>query len=222
MIGKVYHNLAAGLLSSKGRAGRLWRFALLFEGVGLVSLVPSGCGWFAGCVCLGLMMQLTGFLFSKYPGWFLFVPVVGVLGWYFPAGLRLCDQIAIYELMLWGMLGFFVRSLRQGRVPLVTHLAEAVHGSPLRPDVQRYTVGLTWAWCLFFILALLAPFMLWLCAMRGDLWRLPLEGGTLLAALVCFALEMTVRRLVIRNYKHSTLKQNFMAGRAVFMRKDLK
>ncbi len=222
MIGKVYHNLAAGLLSSKGRGGQLWRFALLFGGVGLVSLVPSSCGWFVGRVSLGLMMQLVGLLFSKHPGWFLFVPVVGVLGWYFPVGLRLCDQIAIYELMLWGMLGIFVRSLRRGQVPLVTRLAEAVHGSPLRLDVQRYTVGLTWAWCAFFILALLAPLILWLCAMRGDLWRLPLEGGTLLAALVCFAVEMIVRRLVIRNYSHSTLKQNFMAGRAVFMRKDLK
>ncbi|WP_143280744.1 COG4648 family protein [Bombella intestini] len=222
MIGKVYHNLAAGLLSSKGQVGRLWRFALLFGGIGLVGLVPSSWGVFAGCISLGVMMQLVGLLSGRSLAGLLLVPVMGVLGWYFPACFRLYDQIAIYELMLLGMLRVFARSLRQGRVPLVTCLAEAVHGSPLRPDVQRYTVRLTWAWCLFFILALLAPLILWLCAMRGNLWRLPLEGGTVLATFVCFAVEMVVRRLVIRNYDHSTLKQNFMAGRAVFMRKDLK
>lgn len=220
MIGKVYHNLAAGSYFSKRWAGRTGRFLLLAGGLAVVSLAPVGSAWFAGCVSCGLMMQLAGFLFGRHPVWLVAVPVVGVSGWHAPVLLRLCDQLAIYELMLWGMLAMFVRSLRRGQVPLVTRLAEAVHGIPLRPDVQRYTVGLTWAWSVFFVLALLAPFMAWLLAPHEDWWRIPLRGGTVLAAVVCFMVEMMVRRLVIRNYAHSSLKQNVMAGRSVFMRKD--
>ncbi|MCT6845149.1 hypothetical protein [Bombella apis] len=222
MIGKIYHSLASGLSFSKRWATRSWRLVLLLGGVGLVSLVPESAGWSAGCVCLGLMMQLAALLSGRHPGWFVFVPIVGVLGWYAPALSRVCDQLAIYGLMLWGMLWLFVRSLRRGQVPLVTRLAGAVHGTPLRADVQRYTVGVTWAWSIFFTLALLAPLMLWLWAPHERAWRWPLEGGTGLAAVVFFAVEMIIRRLVIRHYDHSTLKQNFMAGRAVFMRKDLK
>ena len=220
MIGKVYHNLAAALLSSKRRVGRTGRLVLLAGGLVMVSLAPADTGWFSACVSLGLMMQMMGFLCGRHPGWLVSVPAAGVLGWCFPSVLRLCDQIAIYELMLWGMLQVFARSLRQGQVPLVTRLAEAVHGSPLRSDVLRYTIGLTWAWSVFFILAMLAPFLLWLCAPHEGWWRIPLRGGTVLAAIICFIMEMLIRRLVIRNYDHSTLKQNVMAGRSVFMRKD--
>ena len=47
------------------------------------------------------------------------------------------------------LMWFFARTLKNGRVPLVTSLARSVHGS-LTPDLEIYTRHVTLAWSLFF------------------------------------------------------------------------
>ena len=44
------------------------------------------------------------------------------------------------------------RTLLPGRVPAIRRVAEGLHadGSPLPPDIQRYTRGVTWLWCITF------------------------------------------------------------------------
>jgi uncharacterized membrane protein len=46
------------------------------------------------------------------------------------------------------------RTLLPGRVPAIRRVAEGLHadGSPLPPDVQRYTRAVTWLWCVTFAL----------------------------------------------------------------------
>jgi len=52
---------------------------------------------------------------------------------------------AAYLFLLW----LFGRTLRRGRVPLVTRVARRVHGA-LAPEIEAYTRGVTLAWCVFF------------------------------------------------------------------------
>ena len=44
------------------------------------------------------------------------------------------------------------RTLLPGRVPAIRRVAEGLHadGSPLPPDIQRYTRWVTWLWCITF------------------------------------------------------------------------
>jgi uncharacterized membrane protein len=73
-----------------------------------------------------------------------------------------------HALIYSGLLVFFARTLRPGRVPLVTGLSHQLHGA-LPPAVDRYTRRVTWAWCLFFggqllgsvLLLWLAPIAWW-------------------------------------------------------------
>lgn len=52
---------------------------------------------------------------------------------------------AAYLSLLW----FFGRTLRAGKVPVITRLAHRVHGA-LSPEIEAYTRQVTLAWCLFF------------------------------------------------------------------------
>ena len=52
------------------------------------------------------------------------------------------------------LLWFFARTLKQGRKPLITAIADRVHGS-ISPEIAIYTRRVTWAWCLFFTMQIL-------------------------------------------------------------------
>ena len=82
----------------------------------------------------------------------LWLPVTTALlfaAWYWPATLHLLDSCGLYALAL-ATPGFvFIHSLLPGHEPLITKFARQIHG-PLRPDIVRYTYGLTCSGACFF------------------------------------------------------------------------
>lgn len=104
--------------------------------------------------------------------------------------------LASFGLFLW----FFGRTLAPGREPLVTAIARFVHGT-LTPEIERYTRGVTVAWCAFFAgmaavsiaLAALAPLAVW--SLFANLLAYPLVA-------LMFAGEYAVRRRRFPDYRH--------------------
>ena len=131
---------------------------------------------------------------------------------YWPHETALADACALYAASLGMMLFVFGRSLLPSQQPLVAVIACRVHGS-LRTDIARYTHALTVVWTLFFAAALATPALLFWVGPSGT-WRWPLTGGTFAAALVIMIVEAGVRRLVIRNFQHVSLKATVVAFRA--------
>lgn len=114
------------------------------------------------------------------------------------------DGIMIYTGALGALLVVFARSLRKQREPIVSMFARRVHGT-LRPDFALYTRWLTIFWSVFFALALAAPVMLLLLGPAGA-WRWPLQGGTFGCVVILMIAEAGLRRLVIRNFEHVSLR----------------
>lgn len=117
-----------------------------------------------------------------------------------------------------GVLGLgFARTLMPGSVPLVSRLAQVVHG-PLSPRLARYTRAVTWAWVGYFaataatsaLLFALAPAPVWSAFV--NLLSLPL-----LAAM--FAAEYAVRSLLIPRAERAGFFQSVAAYRAFARRK---
>ncbi len=89
----------------------------------------------------------------------------------------------------------FGRTLAAGSVPMVSRLAERVHG-PLSPRLQRYTRNVTWAWVAYFALMALASVLLFAFA-RVEVWSVFINFLTLPLLLAMFACEYLVRMLLI-------------------------
>lgn len=134
-----------------------------------------------------------------------------VLAIYAPQQARSADAILLYIVPLGALLGTFAYSLLPSRSPLISRVAQQVHG-PLRADIARYTRYLTMFWAAFFALALLAPAVLAFTGPYGA-WRWPLSGGTFGCAAGIMVIEACVRRLVIRNFDHVSLKETVSAFR---------
>lgn len=73
---------------------------------------------------------------------------------------------AAYLFLLW----YFGRTLAQGKEPLITRYARSVHGA-LDPEMTSFTRKVTFAWCLFFAIQLLASALLFGFAPLGT-WSL--------------------------------------------------
>ncbi|HZW18692.1 ketosynthase [Luteimonas lutimaris] len=107
----------------------------------------------AALVVLALMLVLAPLLRLRWWAWLaLALQLAGVAALY-RAGLvrapMLLVPVAFVALIAW----WFARSLRAGRVPLITRIVSALdHVAPeaMAADLQRYTRGLTatWAWLL--------------------------------------------------------------------------
>jgi uncharacterized membrane protein len=120
-----------------------------------------------------------------------------------PAALAACAALAWYawpllkshfpllflmqQACMWGgLMVLFGASLRPGRTPLCSQMADLVHG-PLSEPERRYTRRVTQAWCLFFggvgtvgvALFFLAPAHVW--SAFNNLWTLPLVAAMFLA-----------------------------------------
>jgi uncharacterized membrane protein len=111
----------------------------------------------------------------------------------------LLQQVGFYSIMAFT----FGRSLRQGRVPLCTHIADRVHG-PLSARELRYTRQVTLAWVIFFLLNLAASFVLYEFAPLR-VWSLFVNFCSLPLLLLMFAAEYTVRRRVLPQVQSSGL-----------------
>jgi uncharacterized membrane protein len=105
----------------------------------------------------------------------------------------------------------FGRSLRRGRVPLCTQLADKVHG-PLSALELRYTRNVTIAWVIFFVANMVVTVLLFeFASMRA--WSLFVNFFSLPLILLMFVAEYAVRRRVLpqvqRNGLIATLRVYF-------------
>lgn len=105
--------------------------------------------------------------------------------------LLLVQHAAIHA----GLCIAFGRTLATGSVPMVSRLAERVHG-PLSPRLQRYTRAVTWAWVAYFALMPLASVLLFVLAPRAA-WSVFINFLTLPLLLAMFAGEYAVRIFLI-------------------------
>jgi uncharacterized membrane protein len=161
-----------------------------------------------------LAAALVWFMGRSWRGWLgltaLTLSAVGVwIAWRAaganPALVYLLPHIGAYLFMLW----FFGHTLMPGREALVTRLARHVHGT-LPAEIERYTVHVTIAWCLFFagmaltslLLYLLAPLVVW--SVFANLLNLPL-------ALAMFLAEYLYRILRYPNFSHASIRSTIRA-----------
>jgi uncharacterized membrane protein len=100
------------------------------------------------------------------------------------------------ECAVYGLLGLtFGLSLRRGRVPLCTDLADRVHG-PLTPQELRYTRRLTAVWASFFVLITATTCGLY-CFVSLRAWS-TFANFCVLPLIGClFVVEYMVRRKVL-------------------------
>jgi uncharacterized membrane protein len=119
----------------------------------------------------------------------------------------LVQQTGFYSIMAFT----FGRSLRKGRVPLCTQLADKVHG-PLSALELRYTRQVTLAWVIFFLCDVAANFLLFAFAPLS-IWSVFVNFCSLPLILLMFVAEYAVRRRVLpqvqRNGLIATLRVYF-------------
>ena len=97
----------------------------------------------------------------------------------------------------------FGRSLRSGRVPLCTQLADRVHG-PLTAQELLYTRSVTVAWVIFFLLNLAATLLIFeLAPLR--IWSLFVNFCALPLILLMFVAEYAVRHVALPSRPRSGL-----------------
>jgi uncharacterized membrane protein len=111
----------------------------------------------------------------------------------------LVQQVGFYSIMAFT----FGQSLRKGRVPLCTHIADRVHG-PLSTLELRYTRKVTVAWVIFFLLNLAATFLLFKFAPLR-IWSVFVNFCSLPLILLMFAAEYAVRRRALPQVESSGL-----------------
>ncbi|HEX4986514.1 MAG TPA: hypothetical protein VFV71_10685 [Burkholderiales bacterium] len=107
--------------------------------------------------------------------------------------------VTVHLVLLW----FFGRTLRPGRVPLVTQLALRVHGE-LPAQITAYTRRVTQAWCAFFaamaatllLLYALAPLPVW--SAFNNLLNFPL-------AIAMYLGEYAWRRWRYPDFSHASI-----------------
>jgi uncharacterized membrane protein len=113
-----------------------------------------------------------------------------------------------------GLLALFAASLSPGREPVVTMVARRTRGA-LNVRLQRYTRGVTWAWCGFFVVQLLTSVLLWLLAPLAW-WSFFINLGTVPLVLLMFAAE-----LAYRHWRHGRDIPEASAGWLGFARRSL-
>jgi len=111
----------------------------------------------------------------------------------------LFQQAGFYSIMAYS----FGRSLLNDRVPLCTQLADRIHG-PLSALELRYTRNVTIAWVIFFLLNLVATFLLYRFAPLR-IWSLFVNFCSLPLILLMFVAEYLVRRRVLPQVQRSGL-----------------
>ena len=121
-----------------------------------------------------------------------------------PALVYLLPHVGVYLFMLW----LFGHTLMPGREALITRLAHHIHGT-LPAEIERYTLHVTRAWCLFFagmaltslLLFFLAPLAVWSVF---NLLNLPLVVAMFLA-------EYLYRILRYPNFSHASIRSTIRA-----------
>jgi len=110
-----------------------------------------------------------------------------------------------YVVAYTGLLTLFGASLLPGREPLISGVARRIHGT-LRPDIARYTRGVTIAWCCFFAFQLCVSLTLFLAAPLV-VWSLYVNVLDLPLIALMFTGEYLYRITHIPNRPNSTIPQ---------------
>lgn len=163
--------------------------------------IAAGTVWFCGRTWRGRLLTA--------------VPVViAVAGWIAwraagadPTIVYLLPHVGTYLFLLW----FFGHTLAPGNRPLVTRLAQMVHGT-LPGSIEDYTRRVTVAWCVFFggmalaslLLYLFAPLSAW--SFFANLLNLPL-------VVAMFLGEYAYRVLRFPDFSHSSIRDMIRAIR---------
>ena len=125
--------------------------------------------------------------------------------------LYFVQQFGFYSLMALS----FGSTLIRPRVPLCTMLADKVHG-PLTPQELRYTRQVTLAWTLFFVLNMLATWLLFQFAPLR-VWSIFVNFVSLPLLVLMFLGEYLIRRQVLPQVHGggiiATLRVYFAASR---------
>ena len=99
------------------------------------------------------------------------------------------------------LMWFFAHTLRSGRKPLITSIAERIHGS-LTVELQAYTRRVTWAWSVFFVLQTLASISLYHFAPLR-IWSLFITMLNAPLIILMFVGEYSYRVLRFRDHASS-------------------
>jgi uncharacterized membrane protein len=106
----------------------------------------------------------------------------------------------------------FALTLRRGRQPLISMLAERVHGH-LTPAMARYTRQVTLAWGLYFTAMTLSSVGLYASGCI-EVWSLLVNAGTPLATLAMFAGEYLLRYRLHPEFERVGFIESVRAWRA--------
>jgi uncharacterized membrane protein len=140
-------------------------------GLGLASLWANGQRWLAAAGTVGTLLVALVLRTDSLPVQWLYLLQ--------HAGMHLA-------LGIW-----FASTLRAGRQPLISMLAQRVHG-PLTPAMACYTRQLTRVWVLYFVVIATASLGLFLSG-RFEWWSLLANMLTPLAMLLMFGGEYLLR-----------------------------
>lgn len=102
-----------------------------------------------------------------------------------------------------GLLTGFGVSLFPGREALITMIARRIEG-PLRPDMIAYTRRVTWAWCFFFAVQLVASLVLFRWA-PVTVWSLFVNVLNLPLVVLMFAVEYGYRIIRFGSRPHAAI-----------------
>jgi len=105
----------------------------------------------------------------------------------------------------------FARTLAPGSVPLVSRLAERIHG-PLSPRLQRYTRSVTWAWVAYFASMAAASLLLFAFAPIA-VWSAFINFLSLPLLVAMFAGEYLVRVVTIPRQERGGFLQSLGSWR---------
>jgi uncharacterized membrane protein len=123
-------------------------------------------------------------------------------------GLFLAQHAGVHAALAVG----FGLTLRRGHLPLISRLAERVHGH-LTPAMARYTRQVTQAWVLHFA-AMAALSVALFAAGRIEAWSLLVNVGTPVATLAMFAGEYLLRYRLHPEFERVSLAESVRAWRA--------
>lgn len=129
--------------------------------------------WAAVAMADLVLLLLLGPLLERRP-WALLLLASCLLGlWWISLSRYALLPLLLPPMLFLGLVGWlFGRTLRPGRVPLITRIVEALNaqaGLPMTPDLYRYTRRLTTVWAVLLAVLALANLLLALCAVPGGM-----------------------------------------------------
>lgn len=129
--------------------------------------------WAALALADLVLLLLLGPLLERRP-WALLLLAACLLGlWRLSLSRYALLPLLLPPVLFLALVGwFFGRTLRPGRVPLITRMVEALNaqaGMPMTPDLYRYTRRLTAVWAALLALLALVNLLLALCAVPGGM-----------------------------------------------------